>query len=194
MATVPPQSQDATSGAKFRAIFDGEFQYIWRSLHRLGVAPRDLEDVTHDVLVQVFRNLHRYDSSRPIRPWLFAFALRFASDYRRLARHRVERFGDGAEPAVAPRGEDCVTASESRALVLAGLERLDLGRRAVFILHDLDERPMHEIADALNIPLQTAYSRLHSAREDFADAVRRLQPEVPHRRQSGRPATKTGPA
>jgi RNA polymerase sigma-70 factor (ECF subfamily) len=132
--------------------------------------------VTHDVLVQVFKNLHRYDPARPIRPWLFAFALRIASDYRRLARHRLEVLDDGAgAPAIAPEAEEHVVAGERRTLVLAALDELELGLRAVFILHDLDERPMAEIAAALGIALQTAYSRLYAARDDFAAAVRRLQ-------------------
>ena len=80
----------------FRSIFDHEFSYVWTSLRRLGVPPRDLEDITHDVFVEVFRNLDRYDPTRPLRPWLFAFAFRFASDYRRLARHRVEVYEEHA--------------------------------------------------------------------------------------------------
>ncbi len=181
MATAPASHElpGAPPPIDFRAIFDGHFEYVWRSLRRLGVAPRDLEDVTHDVLVEVFENLRRYDPARPIRPWLFAFAFRFASDYRRLARHRVERFADGFESAVAPQGEERVAAGESRALVLAGLEKVELTRRAVFILRDLDERPMAEIAEALGIPLQTAYSRLYAARDEFAAAVRKLQSGQP---------------
>ena len=51
------------------------------------------------MFVEVFRNLHRYDPARPLRPWLFAFAFRFASDYRRLARHRVEVYEEPAGTA-----------------------------------------------------------------------------------------------
>jgi RNA polymerase sigma-70 factor, ECF subfamily len=159
----------------FRDVFDGEFAYVWTSLRRLGVAPRDLEDVTHDVLFEVFRNLDRYDSARPLRPWLFAFAFRFASDYRRSARNRLEVYGASIEPTTAPQGEEAVAARESRALVAAALEHVDLARRAVFILHDIEEWSMREIAECLGVPLQTAYSRLHTARTEFIAAARNLQ-------------------
>jgi RNA polymerase sigma-70 factor (ECF subfamily) len=60
-------------------------------------------------------------------------------------------------------------------LARAALNRLELGRRAVFILHELDDQPMPEVAKALGIPLNTAYSRLRLAREHFASALQRAR-------------------
>src|SRR5262249_14351656 len=94
----------------FRSLFDREFSYVWTALRRLGVAARDLEDVTHDVFVEVFRNFARYDPARPVRPWLFAFAFRFASDYRRLVRHRVEIYEEPVGKAADPPADDVVAA------------------------------------------------------------------------------------
>jgi RNA polymerase sigma-70 factor (ECF subfamily) len=159
----------------FRSIFDREFSYVWTSLRRLGVAPRDLEDVTHDVFVEVFRNLGRYDATRPLRPWLFAFAFRFASDYRRLARHRVEVYEEPAGASADPPADDVVAARELRAVIMKALDSIELVRRGVFILHELDARPMAEIAEALGIPLNTAYSRLRVARQEFTTTFRLLQ-------------------
>ena len=177
---APPAGQ-AKAGARahhtpdFRSIFDREFSYVWTSLRRLGVAPRDLEDVTHDVFVEVFRNLDRYDPARPIRPWLFAFAFRFASDYRRLVRHRVEILEEPVGRSTAPAADDVVAARELRALIAKALDSVDLVRRGVFILHELDARPMAEIADTLGIPLNTAYYRLRVARQEFTTTLRQLQ-------------------
>ncbi len=169
---APPQEAPRPD---FRSIFDREFSYVWTSLRRLGVAPRDLEDVTHDVFVEVFRNLARYDAARPLRPWLFAFAFRFASDYRRLARHRVEVFEEPAGTSADPPADDVVAARELRAVITKALDSIELVRRGVFILHELDARPMAEIAETLGIPLNTAYSRLRVAREEFTTTFRLLQ-------------------
>jgi RNA polymerase sigma-70 factor (ECF subfamily) len=159
----------------FRAVFDREFAYVWTSLRRLGVAARDLEDVTHDVFVEVFRSFERYDAARPLRPWLFAFAFRFASDYRRLVRHRVEIYEEPAGVAETPAADELVAARELHLLVGKALESVDLVRRAVFILHELDGEPMAEIAETLGIPVNTAYSRLRVAREEFTSTFRALQ-------------------
>jgi RNA polymerase sigma-70 factor (ECF subfamily) len=176
--SMGPSAAHATTreGAPdFRAVFDAEFGYVWTSLRRLGVPPRDLEDVTHDVFFEVHRNLYRYDPSRPLRPWLFAFAFRFASDYRRLARHRVEVQEDHPGTSPDPAADEVIAARELRAVIATALESIDLARRGVFILHELDDRPMAEIAETLGIPLNTAYSRLRVAREEFTATFRQLQ-------------------
>jgi RNA polymerase sigma-70 factor (ECF subfamily) len=168
-------SESARRAVEFRVIFEEHFDYIWNTLRRLGVHQRDLEDVTHDVLFAVHRRLAQYDPSRPLRPWLFAFGLREASDYRRRARHRRELLEVAEKADEAPLADERLAASEARALVHAALDTLDLDHRAVFILHDLDDCPVPEIAKTLQIPLNTAYSRLRVARERFRKAVTRLQ-------------------
>lgn len=158
--------------AFFRRIFDAHYDYVYHSLRRLGVHTRDLEDLAHDVFVEVWKNLTRYDRERPIKPWLFAFAFRFASDFRRLARHRTDLgVPDDAAVEGLPTAEDVVAARQGAALVTAALDAMPLEQRAVFVLYEIDETPMKEIAEALSIPPNTAYSRLRLARAAFAEHV-----------------------
>jgi RNA polymerase sigma-70 factor (ECF subfamily) len=161
---------------EFPAVYAAELGYVWSALRRLGVQERDLEDLCHDVFVIVFRNLAVYDARRPIRPWLFGIAFRVASDYRRSARHRREVAGTTREPVcTAPVAEEVMLRRERQRLVARALEELELDRRAVFVMHDIDGHVMPDIAAALGVPLNTAYSRLRLARADFAAAVRRAQ-------------------
>jgi RNA polymerase sigma-70 factor (ECF subfamily) len=158
------------------ALFAEHCDYVWNTLRRLGVAHDDLEDLSHDTFVAVFRQWHSYDQARPLRPWLFGFALRVASDHRRRARHRLEVAGDGHEPAdQAPGAVELLLQREREALAQQALQGIELARRAVFILHELDGSTLPEIAAALEIPLGTATSRLRLAREDFASSVKRLR-------------------
>jgi RNA polymerase sigma-70 factor (ECF subfamily) len=157
-------------------LFATEVGYVGRTLRRLGVRDADLEDVTHDVFLQVYGKMGTYDPERPSRPWLFAFAFRLASDYRRRAHRRTEVGAEHLEAASdRPLADALLIENDRRALVDAALASIDLDRRAVLIGHEMDEIPMKEIAESLAIPLHTAYSRLRTAREEFARAVRRLQ-------------------
>ena len=157
-------------------IFEEHFDYLWNRLRRLGVREADLEDLIHEVFIKVHARFAEYDPSRPIRPWLFGFAFRVAADYRRLARHRVEVLGSSIEPADATSSADArMEAVEDRALVAAALDRVDLDRRAVLLMHDIDEVPVPAIARELGIPVPTAYSRLRLAREDLTAAVTHLR-------------------
>ncbi len=159
----------------FRTLFEREFSYVWNTLRRLGVREPDLEDVTHDVFLQVHRRFADFDQTRPLRPWLFGFAFRVASDHRRLARHRHEVRDDQAvalDPS-APADEQ-IARAQRHTLLSEALELVELDRRAVLVLHDIDGVAIPEIAESLAIPVNTAYSRLRLAREELAAAVKRL--------------------
>ncbi|MET0593702.1 MAG: RNA polymerase sigma factor [Polyangiaceae bacterium] len=162
----------------FAAIFRTEFSYVWNALGRLGVDPSDREDVAHDVFHQVYRRLDDYDPARPLRPWLFGFAFRLASDHRRQARKRYELIGIDVEHfAGPPRPDDELSSAEERAIAEAALRVVALERRAILILHEIDGESVPTIATALEIPLNTAYSRLRLARAEFATAVRKIRAE-----------------
>jgi RNA polymerase sigma-70 factor (ECF subfamily) len=134
-----------------------------------------LEDVAQVVFLSLYRQLDDYDPSRPIRPWLFAFAMRAASDWRKQARHRFEVLGWTAQaPAGTLAPDESLSQNEDHELVARALEGIAMDRRAVFILHDIEEQPMREIVKMLRIPLFTGYSRLRLARAEFTVAARRL--------------------
>jgi RNA polymerase sigma-70 factor (ECF subfamily) len=158
------------------AFFDENFTYVWNTLRRFGVRDADLEDLVQEVFLKVHVRSADYDASRAIRPWLFGFAYRVASDYRRLARHRIVAPREPAEVVDPARpADERIEAEEERALVETALAAVEIDRRAVFVLHDIHEVPVPEVAETLGIPLNTAYSRLRIAREEFATAVKRLR-------------------
>jgi len=82
----------------------------------------------------------------------------------------------------APPADDQIADRQAREAVVRVLEQLDLDRRAVLVMHDLDGHPVPEIAAALAIPVATAYSRLRLAREDLAAAIKRLRAREEGRR------------
>ena len=166
----------ATEPLEFRELFREHFSYVWHTLRRLGIADRDLEDVAHDVFLEVYRARHRYDPARPPRAWLFGFAFRMASHHRRLARQRFEVLDDPGERAdAAPTALDRVISTEALGVAHTVLEALEINRRAVFLMHEVDGFSIPEVAEALSIPLNTAYSRLRLARQEFRERVRRLR-------------------
>jgi RNA polymerase sigma-70 factor (ECF subfamily) len=154
----------------FRDLFDAEFGYVCRTLLRLGVRSGDVDDVAQELFLTVHRALPSFDASRPVRPWLCGFSVRFAANYRRLGRLSDATLDD-VERKPAPVGSDL----EARDLVLKILERLDFDRRTVVVMHDLEGFDAPEIARQLEVPLNTIYSRLRLAREDLKVAADHLQ-------------------
>lgn len=81
---------------------------------------------------------------------------------------------DGKVGVASENPEADVLRAETKARVQTVLETLDDERRQVFVLHEIDQVAIPEVARALSIPLGTAYNRLRLARADFTAAARRL--------------------
>jgi RNA polymerase sigma-70 factor (ECF subfamily) len=166
----PPTVPD---DAAFSAAYDAEFDVVWLYLRRLGVPEADVEDAVHDVFVVAHRRYGTYDPSRPLRPWLLGIAFRIAAQWRR--RHRFEV--SLAEPATdrADEGrppDEQVASRQERSRLQAALAQLDIDQRAVVVMHDLNGIPVPEIATALDVPLNTVYSRLRLGRAKITAALR----------------------
>jgi RNA polymerase sigma-70 factor, ECF subfamily len=167
-ASSPQTQHKSALHAGFRPLFEAEFDYVCRSLRRLGVYEADLKDVSQELFVTINANLSDYDPARAIRPWLFSYAVRYASNYRRLSRNKPHD-SDSHLKAM-----DAAPKHEARNLVLRALEALSFDRRTMIVMHDLEGFDAPEIAAELNIPLNTVYSRIRLAREDFRAAVTNL--------------------
>lgn len=159
-------------------IYETHAGFVWASLQRLGVRDADLEDVVQEVFVVVHQRKHTFDGSAKMTTWLFGISLRVASAYRRRGFRRKEIVV--AEPPEPHAGESSspehdLAAAESRRRLHVLLDELDIEKRAVFVMFEIDEMSCEEIADILGVPVGTVYSRLHGARKAFQKALARMQ-------------------
>jgi RNA polymerase sigma-70 factor (ECF subfamily) len=158
-------------------IVEAEFDYVFRTLRRLGASVADAQDLTQEVFLVMWRRRGDWDPERSLRPWLWGVAHRVARDHhRRSLRERPAGLLDVPDDEV--RGEDRIAALRARGLVLEAIGALPDKQRAVLVLHELEGIPVREVASRLGLPLFTVYTRLRTARKSFARAVRRLQLRV----------------
>ena len=158
----------------FAEVYAAHARYVWQSLRRLGVAPADLEDVCQEVFVVVHRKLAGFDGRAQLRTWLYGITLRCASAYRRSRARREVPTRELDTQSVAAGQIECLEKNGARAVLDAVLDTLDDEKRAVFVLYELEELPMSDVAQAVGCPLQTAYSRLHAARQKVEHEIARL--------------------
>jgi RNA polymerase sigma-70 factor (ECF subfamily) len=169
----------ATLSAQFDSVYERYFDFVWRNLRRLGVEDGSVDDAAHDVFLVVYRQLARFDG-RNHKSWLFAIAQRVAWHYRRAcARRRADPL---AEESLRDELASCPDHSHERReavdLVNDLLNQLPDDRRVVFVLSELEQMSIPEIAGMLRIPLNTAYSRLRLARRDFSRGLKRHEAKI----------------
>ena len=150
-----------------------ELDYVHRTLRRLGTSPSETDDLAQYVFLALRSCWSRYDPGRPLRPYLFGIAFRIALAHHRKSNREVA-FEVVEVSDTGPGPDDALQTKQARALVLAALEHIPLVRRAVLLMHDLDDVPVEDVATALGIPRFTVYSRLRKARREMETAVRRL--------------------
>ncbi len=147
----------------------------------------DAMDVAQEALLRFFKNLHRFDCRRPVRPWLFQIVRNRVVDLYRRKRVRRHESLDATDPegqatielidtTVDP--ERDAARSELRVRILEALNELSPIQREILVLRDYQDLAYAEIAETLEIPIGTVMSRLHGARKrlrkELQDELRSL--------------------
>lgn len=154
--------------ARLGRIVSEHFDVLWRFLRRLGIAEGELDDAVQEVILVLARRLDQVESGSE-RAFVLSTAFRVASGFRRQVRRRreVDEAPIFELSSTAPDPEACAEKHRLRILLTRVLSELPLELRAVFVLYELEEQTMAEIAQLLELRPGTVASRLRRAREAF---------------------------
>jgi RNA polymerase sigma-70 factor, ECF subfamily len=148
--------------------------FVWRTLRRLGVRDADVDDVCQEVFVVLNRKLKDFEPRASIKSWLYGICVRSAAAHRRKASTRREVPTESPNDAERAPGPDAsYEGKEALAMLDRALDELDGDKRDVFVLYEIEELTMPEVAGIVDCPLQTAYSRHRAARELVTAFLRR---------------------
>ncbi len=170
VVTAPQVDRAIARNPTVEEIFDAHASFIFRTARYLGVGDADLDDVVQEVFLVVCRRLGELADRAALRTWLYAIALRVVANHRRTRRRRREdAWTDAPEQSTTDGPLDELERRRARAALLRALEQLDHEKREVFVLFELEELHMNEVAELVECPLKTAYSRLYAARKQVTD-------------------------
>lgn len=147
--------------------------FAWRTLRYLGVRESDLADAVQDVFLVVHNKLASFQGRSTLRTWIYGICIKRAS--RQRQRYAQQRTRETLVAQVPDHGRPDAEQMEARHTLHSLLGRLDDDKRTVFVLYEIEQLTIQEVADALGCPLQTAYSRLNAARALMVEMGRKLQ-------------------
>jgi RNA polymerase sigma-70 factor (ECF subfamily) len=169
----------------FPDVYEEHFEFVFRSARRLGVDPSAVDDVVQETFLVAHRRLESFEGRSSPRTWLFGILRRVVKDHRRTIRRKNP---DGAkddrvdletlrsrEAGPHERAEE----AEAVRILYTLLDTLDEDRREVFVLAELEEMRVPEIAEAIDVNVNTVYTRLRAARRLFEKAAGELRARDP---------------
>ncbi len=152
---------------------------IYPSIHRIiyrlaGPRGRDVhEDLVQTSLEQVCRSIDTFEGRSRVTTFVFGICHRVVARSRRYDRVR-SWFKRDAEEVCIPQGgpapDELLERGRSVVQARAALEKLGVEERAAFVLHEVEDLPLEEVAAALNCSTRTVKRRLRAAREQLLPA------------------------
>lgn len=179
--------EPASAAPAFDDVYEAHAQTVARWLSRLAGPGADVEDLTQEVFVVVARRLPAYRPDSQISTWLFSIAARIAANDRR--RRRIRRlwmrlqpsFDDRSRPGEAT-PSDALEQQERLHRLHQTLNRLGERQRRAFVLFELEEMSVAEVAQLMGLKDGNVRVLLHRARAAFlrhaADGERREAKEI----------------
>lgn len=159
---------------------------VWRSLRRLDLPECDADDASQQVFLVAYRRLADIAPGSE-RSFLLHTALRVAAEFRRSRKRRREEDGQtlGTMPDLAASPEELLDRQRACAMLDRVLAAMPMDLRTVFVLFEIEELTMAEIASAIEIPAGTVASRLRRARAVFRETAARISVVRLAQRQAG---------
>jgi RNA polymerase sigma-70 factor (ECF subfamily) len=164
----------------FDRLYEEYCDFVWRSACRLGVDGIDADDLVQEVFFVAHRRLQEFEGRASAKTWLFGILHHVLQHHFRshARKHRHLSAGPHLDPDRLPdvhAAGPAESAEQSEALRILDhlLGQIDEQRRVVFVLAEIEQMTAGEIAEAVGINVNTVYSRLRVARQEFESALRR---------------------
>jgi RNA polymerase sigma-70 factor (ECF subfamily) len=161
---------------------------VYNLCYRMLGNPGDAEDAAQETFLRAYKNLRRYDHSRPFPTWLLSIAAHYCIDQIRKARMVVVSMDEMPEldlPDHAPGPESTTSRREEQQKIRALLSALNPVDRAAVIMYYWYDFSYQEIAEALSLSESAVKSRLHRARHELAQQYQGQPKPVVERKRHG---------
>jgi RNA polymerase sigma-70 factor (ECF subfamily) len=183
-ATTAAGTEPAAPVPSFHELCEQYLAFVWRCARAFGAAPDEIDDVVQDVFLVVQRRHAELRDRALARNWIYSITRRVVSTHRRRRRRRDSEAPVDVDALGSP-GQSPLAAAEQQVQVRvlsALLDGLDERKREVFVLAEILEMSGREISETLGVPMNTVYSRLRAAREEFELSVQRYRKSMERRK------------
>ncbi len=152
------------------------FQHrLYQVCYRMLGNAQEAEDIAQEAFVRAYVNIHTFDQKRKFSTWLFRIATNLCID--RIRKKKPDYYLDanvpGTDglnmyshiPAAGELPEEEIERMEMQQRIQYEIGRLPDKYRTIIVLRYIEELPLQEIGDIMEMPLGTVKTRVHRGRE-----------------------------
>ncbi|MDD2694751.1 MAG: sigma-70 family RNA polymerase sigma factor [Anaerolineales bacterium] len=154
----------------FGSLIEAYQKPVYNLCYRMLNDANDAEDAAQETFLRAYKNLRRYDNSRPFPTWLLSIAAHYCIDQirkRRMTIVSVEELPYPDLPDGEPGPEAALSRGEEQRRIQRLLDTLSPQDRAAVVMYYWYDFSYEEISQALSLTLSAVKSRLHRARREL---------------------------
>lgn len=129
--------------------------------------PQELDDLVQEVFVKIWKGLPKFRQGSQLKTWIYRVAYNSAVDALRKKKVFFEELDEGIAEKEPKEDRFC------REMILKGLSKLTEEHRTVLVLCCLEELTVEEAAEVTKAPVGTVKSRLHYAKANLHEILKR---------------------
>lgn len=153
----------------FESIYKSASGFVYNVALRITGNSADAQEITQDVFVKIYHSLKSFQFRSSFKTWAYRIAVNTAINMRKKISKEQSRRGNFDKTilnhASSQRTDENIKQQDKEGLVNFLLDKLNPDQRACIVLRELEGLDYKEIAQALNININTVRSRLKRARQ-----------------------------
>jgi len=189
LRTVTAVPQPEAAAARLRRMVEEHHAFVWRNLRRIGTLAADADELVQEAFLVASRRLSDIPKECE-RSFLVTTAIRIAANHRRSFTREQARIDyiSRVDSDSTPNPEEALQHEQARERLDQVIAAMDFDLRTVFVLYEIEELTVRQIAELLEMKLGTVSSRLRRAREVFeALTASPVDPSMVEQTEAGAP-------
>lgn len=159
----------------FRQLMEQYQHYAYQLAYRILHCEEDAKDTVQETFIRVWQHLSRFNLKKKFTTWLYRIVVNQSIDKLRQRKRRsevtVRHESDSIFTDPQQNPEDCCMNKETIDRIRQAMNHLPLKQRLIFILRDLQQHSVKEVAEVLRCSQQTVKSNLHYARRNMRKLI-----------------------
>lgn len=163
----------------YRMLYDKYHRFVYAICYHSTYNEADALDLVQEVFIKVFNGMERFDSKRPILPWIKKITVNILINHtnRKLREEIIVDFSEDSPVGklessnVEDKPEESAAGHETRSAIEGCISQLPGNERTAIVLRHFEGKSYEEIALLMGCPLGSVKTYLHRGRKLLRDAL-----------------------